>query len=102
MSLPVGILWRAPQSRQEPRRWLLRAFAPAPNGSSIPLVGEDQSQTGRRRLTVAETSAVLGVTVQAVRGRIKRRTLDHERTAEGVFVLLDTDHSADRPRPATN
>jgi hypothetical protein len=69
---------------------------------SIPLVGEDQSQTGRRRLTVAEASAVLGVTVEAVRGRIKRRTLDHERTAEGVFVLLDTDQSADRPRPATN
>jgi hypothetical protein len=45
---------------------------------------------------------VLGVTVEAVRGRIKRRTLDHERTAEGVFVLLDTDQSADRPRPATN
>src|SRR5215203_5995179 len=65
-------------------------------------MGEDQSQTGRRRLTVAEASAVLGVTVEAVRGRIKRRTLDHERTAEGVFVLLDTDQSADRPRPATN
>jgi hypothetical protein len=45
---------------------------------------------------------VLGVTVEAVRGRIKRRTLDHERTAEGVFVLLDTDQSADRLRPATN
>jgi len=65
-------------------------------------VGEDQSQTGRRRLTVAEASAVLGVTVEAVRGHIKRRTLDHERTAEGVFVLLDTDQSADRPRPATD
>jgi hypothetical protein len=47
-------------------------------------VGEDQSQTGRQRLTV-----------EAVRGRIKRGTLDHERTDMGVFVLLDTDQSAD-------
>jgi hypothetical protein len=62
-------------------------------------VGEDQSQTGRRRLTVAEASAVLGVTVEAVRGRIKRGTLDHERTDKGVFVLLEADQTTDRPRP---
>jgi hypothetical protein len=62
-------------------------------------VGEDQSQTGRRRLTVAEASEILGITVEAVRGRIKRGTLDHERTDKGVFVLLDTDQSDDRPRP---
>jgi hypothetical protein len=62
-------------------------------------VGEDQSQTGRRRFTVAEASEILGITVEAVRGRIKRGTLDHERTDKGVFVLLDTDQSDDRPRP---
>jgi hypothetical protein len=65
-------------------------------------VGEDQSQTGRRRVTVAEASEILGVTVEAVRGRIKRGTLDHERTDMGVFVLLDADQSADRPRPDTD
>src|SRR5215207_5659813 len=65
----------------------------------MPLVGEDQSQTGRRRFTVAEASEILGITVEAVRGRIKRRTLDHERTDKGVFVFLDTDQSDDRPRP---
>jgi hypothetical protein len=65
-------------------------------------VGENQSQTGRRRLTVAEASEILGITVEAVRGRIKRRTLDHERTDKGVFVLLETDQSADRPRPDTD
>src|SRR5215208_3352602 len=69
-------------------------------------MGEDQSQTGRRRLTVAEASAVLGVTVEAVRGRIKRGTLDHERTDKGVFVLLEEqsyDQSTDRTstRPPT-
>ena len=62
-------------------------------------MGEDQSQTGRRRFTVAEASEILGITVEAVRGRIKRGTLDHERTDKGVFVLLDTDQSDDRPRP---
>jgi hypothetical protein len=65
-------------------------------------VGEDQSQTGRRRLTVAEASEVLGVTVEAVRGRIKRGTLDHERTEKGVFVFLEADQSTDRTRPETN
>jgi len=65
-------------------------------------VGEDQSQTGRRRLTVGEASEVLGVTVEAVRGRIKRETLDHERTDKGVFVFLEADQSTDRTRPGTN
>ena len=65
-------------------------------------MGEDQSQTGRRRLTVAEASEVLGVTVEAVRGRIKRGTLDHERTDKGVFVFLEADQSTDRTRPETN
>ena len=69
-------------------------------------MGKDQSQTGRRgsprRLTVAEASEILGVTVEAVRGRIKRGTLDHERTDKGVFVLLGADQSSDRPRPDTD
>src|SRR5215216_6121517 len=65
----------------------------------MPLVGEDQSQTGRRRLTVAETSEVLGVTVEAVRGRIKRGTLEHERDSGTVYVLLPADQPTDRPRP---
>ena len=54
----------------------------------------DQSATGRRRLTVAEAAEILGVSVEAVRGRIKRGTLDHERTQEGVFVLLATEQEA--------
>src|ERR671920_1453387 len=62
-------------------------------------VGEDQSQTGRRRVTVAEASEILGITVEAVRGRIKRGTLDHERDSGTVYILVDADQSADRPRP---
>src|SRR5215213_7197377 len=65
-------------------------------------MGEDQSQTGRQRLTVAEASEVLGVTIEAVRGRIKRGTLEHERTDKGVFVLLPADQSTDRPQPDTD
>jgi hypothetical protein len=63
-------------------------------------VGEGQSQTGRRRLTVAEASEVLGVTVEAVRGRIKRGTLEHERDSGTVYVLLDADRPATGHQPA--
>jgi hypothetical protein len=69
------------------------------------VVGEDQSQTGRReprRLTVAEASEILGITVEAVRGRIKRGTLGHERTDKGVFVFLEADQTTDRTRPDTD
>jgi hypothetical protein len=54
-------------------------------------MGQDQSQTGRRRYTVAEASEILGVSVEAVRGRIKRGTLKPERDAGTVYVLLDAD-----------
>jgi chromosome segregation ATPase len=62
-------------------------------------MGEDQSQTGRRRLTVAEASEILGVTVEAVRGRIKRGTLEHERDSGAVYVLLDADQPATGRQP---
>src|SRR5215217_5863746 len=63
-------------------------------------VGEDQSQTGRRRLTVAEASEALGVTVEAVRGRIKRGTLEHERDSGTVYVLLDVHQPPTGHQPA--
>ena len=59
----------------------------------------DRSQTSRR-VTVAEAAEILGVTVEAVRGRIKRGRLEAERTPEGVFVLLAADQPDDRTRPA--
>ena len=52
---------------------------------------EDQSQTSRQRVTVAQAAEILGVTVEAVRGRIKRKTLRHERHPGTVYVLLDAD-----------
>jgi hypothetical protein len=61
------------------------------------LVGEDRSET--RRYTVAEAAEILGVTVEAIRGRIKRGTLTHEKTPDGtVWVFLD----ADQPRPVVD
>jgi hypothetical protein len=62
-------------------------------------VGEDQPQTSRQRVTVAQAAEILGVTVEAIRGRIKRGTLEHERHSGTVYVLLDADQSTDRPRP---
>jgi hypothetical protein len=44
---------------------------------------------------VAEAADALGITVDAVRSRIKRGTIDHERKGGRVYVLL----GADEPRP---
>ena len=54
-------------------------------------MGEDRSQTSRQRVTVAQAAEILGVTVEAVRGRIKRKTLEHERHSGTVYVLLPAD-----------
>jgi hypothetical protein len=65
-------------------------------------VGEDRPQTSRQRVTVAQAAEILGATVEAIRGRIKRGTLEHERHSGTVYVLLDADQSANRPRPDTD
>lgn len=45
------------------------------------------------RITVQEAAAVLGVTVEAVRGRMHRGKYKREKTEDGrVFVLLPPDH----------
>jgi len=62
-------------------------------------VGEDRPQTSRQRVTVAQAAEILGVTVEAIRGRIKRGTLEHERHSGTVYVLLDADQSTNRSRP---
>jgi hypothetical protein len=65
-------------------------------------VEEDRTQTSRHRVTVARAAEILGVTVEAIRGRIKRGTLEQERHSGTVYVLLDADQSANRPRPDTD
>ena len=46
--------------------------------------------SGRARMTVAEAARALGISENAVRKRVKRGKLEHERTPNGrVFVYLD-------------
>ncbi len=66
-------------------------------GDDAPRMGErdhhrdqphDQPETGRR-VTVRDAADELGITVEAVRNRIKRGTLASEKQEGTVFVLLD-------------
>jgi hypothetical protein len=51
-------------------------------------VGEDRTPP-KRRTTVAEAAEILGISAEAVRGRIRRRTLPVEREGGAVYVLLE-------------
>jgi excisionase family DNA binding protein len=56
-----------------------------------------QPNLTNQRVTVSEAAELLGITVEAVRMRIKRGTLRSERQAGRVFVLLGQDQPTDRP-----
>ena len=67
-------------------------------------MGEDRTgATGadRRRLTVPQAAEALGVTVDAVRGRIRRGKLDSEQHAGSVYVWLDAPEEDDSRGPST-
>jgi len=50
-----------------------------------------------------EAAEVLGLSVDAVRKRVKRETLESEKEADGrVYVFLDTDLDAGAPRSDTD
>ena len=53
----------------------------------------DTRRYARRRLSVSEAADALGITVDAVRSRVKRDTIDYVREGGRVYVLLDTDES---------
>src|SRR5829696_1095522 len=56
----------------------------------------DQGGTGpqtKQRLTVAQAAEALGLTVDAVRSRIKRGTIKVEHEGGRVYVLLDADQA---------
>ncbi len=65
-------------------------------------MGEGQDAAGnssRTRVSVQEAAEHLGTTVDAIRKRVQRETIVHEKDAEGrVWIFLDTD----RTRPATD
>ncbi len=62
---------------------------------------DDQSATGQatdRRVTVQEAAALLGLSEDAVRSRLKRGTLRKEKAPDGaVLVVLGGDGRTDRP-----
>jgi hypothetical protein len=64
-------------------------------------VGEDRTPP-QHRTTVAEAAEILGISAEAVRGRIRRGTLPVERESGTVYVLLDHPSedrtTADQPR----
>jgi hypothetical protein len=64
-------------------------------------VGEDRTPP-KRRTTVAEAAEILGISAEAVRGRIRRGTLPVERESGTVYVLLEEAEqdrtTADQPR----
>jgi hypothetical protein len=51
-------------------------------------VGEDR-HAAVRRTTVAEAAEILGISAEAVRGRVRRGTLPVEREGGTVYVLID-------------
>ena len=64
-------------------------------------MGEDRTPP-QHRTTVAEAAEILGISAEAVRGRIRRGTLPVERESGTVYVLLDHPSedrtTADQPR----
>ena len=59
----------------------------------MPRMWEDPGRNTRQRLSVAEAADALGTTVDAVRSRVKRGTIDHERKGGRVYVLLGADEA---------
>ena len=66
-------------------------------------MGEDRTGApggDRRRLTVPQAAEALGVTVDAVRGRIRRGKLEAEHDAGTVYVWIDAPEVADSRGPS--
>jgi hypothetical protein len=62
-------------------------------------VGEQRRNDPRRRLTVAQAAAQLGISVDAMRARVKRETVDIRREGGRVYVLLDAAQDTDQDAP---
>jgi hypothetical protein len=62
-------------------------------------VGGQRRNDPRRRLTVAQAADQLGISVDAMRARVKRGTVATEREEGRVYVLLDTDQDAAQDTP---
>src|SRR5215207_5386207 len=51
------------------------------------LVSNESHDSNRTRMTVAEAARALGISESAVRKRVKRGTLEHERTPDGRLIV---------------
>ena len=51
------------------------------------LVPEESQESSRTRMTVAEAACALGISESAVRKRVKRGTLEHERTPDDRLIV---------------
>lgn len=65
--------------------------------------GSGSRRIPRQRLDLRSAADVLGLTVDAVRKRVKRGTLESEKDADGrLYVFLDADQESDHPRSDTD
>jgi hypothetical protein len=71
-------------------------------GSSMESMGEHVRRDPGQRLTVAQAAAQLGISVDAMRARVKRGTVATEREEGRVYILLDADQDADQDAPRAN
>src|SRR4051812_15292488 len=70
-----------------------------------PSGADDQAQTGhmtRRLLTVQEAAEELDLTVEAVRSRIKRGTLEKEKAPDGSVFVVVAAGQPDQARPGSD
>lgn len=73
-----------------------------PDVDQMPTSSATSSPT--RRLTAQEAAVALGITVEAIRGRIKRGTLRSTKAEDGTILVYLDDHDQtqpdhDRPEP---
>jgi 5-methylcytosine-specific restriction endonuclease McrA len=62
-----------------------------------------QNNSGKKqRLSVSEAASALGITVDAVRSRVKRGTIAYERVGGRVYVLLGTDEARPGQPPSSD
>ena len=89
------------QGSERPSR-LTEASRDQPARQQLSEASREARRPGRRR-TVKEAAEALGTTVDAVRGRIRRGTLDSVKLDGVVYVLLDaTDREQQMERPETD
>jgi hypothetical protein len=62
----------------------------------MPPMGNEHTTDDQSRTTVAEAARILGISAEAVRGRIRRGTLDVEREDGTVYVLFEA-RAGERP-----